>query len=406
LKNAMTLPLEGIRVIDLTSYAAGPICSVVLADWGADVIKVESFTGDVFRYFGYIMNCPVTQDDNVIFECDNRNKRGICLDLKTEEGGEIMHRLLDTSQVMVTNFRPKALEKLGLDYESISKRHPSIVYAYLNGYGDEGPDKDKPGFDGAAYFARSGIFLEFGEPGTEPMPPVVGFGDHTTGTFLAGGIAAAIYYREKTGKGCKVQTALLNAAIWNLSLDIASANNNGGWYKPTRKKPRSGLMNTYQTKDGRWVTFLAPEYDRYWRPFCEKVIKRPELVEDKRFKTQAAAFDNGVAAAEIIEKECLKLTCAELVRRMKEADIVYEINQKWHELKDDPQIRETGFLQEYTMPSGRKDWIPGNPVRFNGEKPVIRKGAPRLGEDNNEILGEIGYNNNEIQAFRENKIIK
>jgi crotonobetainyl-CoA:carnitine CoA-transferase CaiB-like acyl-CoA transferase len=404
-KKDATLPLDGIRVIDLTTYAAAPACAVVLADWGADVIKVESTAGDIFRFFGYIMQCPVADDDNIVFECDNRNKRGISVDLKTAEGKEIIDRLLGTGDVLVTNFRPKALAKLGLDYESISRKYPRIVYAYLNGYGDEGPDKDKPGFDLAAFFARSGINVEFGEPGTEPLPSVGGFGDHITGTFLAGGIAGALYSREKTGTGCKVQSSLLNAAIWSLSVLIASANNNGKWLKQSRKKPRTGLMNTYKTKDDRWITIMVLEYDRYWKPFCEKVIKMPELINDERFVTQAAVFNNSEAQAAIIEKELLKYTGDELTALLKEADIVYETNPRWHELKDDPQVRETGFMTEYTLPNGRKDWIANSPVRFNGERPFLRRRAPRIGEHNAEILREIGYDDRDIEALRNKKVI-
>jgi (R)-2-hydroxy-4-methylpentanoate CoA-transferase len=408
-----TLPLEGIRVLDFGTYAAAPICAMTLADWGADVIKVESITGDAFRFFGFIMQCPVQEDDNIQFEMDNRNKRGVAINLKTDEGKEIIHRLLKTVDVFVTNLRPKALQNLSLDYESVAKEFPNLVYACLNGYGDIGPDKDKPGFDLSAYFARSGILIEMPEPGAPPLPALAGFGDHPTGTILAGGICAALLQREKTGKGCKVQSALINTALWNLQLNIATANNNAhlsdeeiNKIRPSRKKPRTALMNTYSTKDDRWITIMALEYDRYWRPFAEAVLKRPDLVDDPRFNNQMAGFAHAEELAAIIEEEFKKQTKDELVKRMNALDIVNEVNLRWREIKDDIQIRENDFVIEYRMPSGRKDWIIGNPVRFNGEKTSMRRYAPRLGEHTDEVLSDLGYSNDQLSAMREKKIIK
>jgi crotonobetainyl-CoA:carnitine CoA-transferase CaiB-like acyl-CoA transferase len=408
-----TLPLQGYRVLDFSTYAAAPVCSMTLADWGADVIKVESLFGDAFRLFGFIMRCPIAENDNIQFELDNRNKRGIALDLKTPEGQEIIQKLLHATDVLVTNYRPKALKGIGLDYETLSERYPRLVYAYLNGYGDKGPEKDKPGFDLAAYFARSGILVEVPEPGSDPIPPLAGFGDHPTGTFLAGGICAALLRREKTGKGCKVQTALFNAALWNLSLNIATANNNAHLpeeeqlkIKPSRKRPRTAMMNTYRTKDDRWVTIMALEYDRYWKPFAERVIRRPDLADDPRFKNQMAAFEHTVELAAIVEEEVRKITKDELVQRMAAADIVYEVNQRWKELKDDLQAVENDFMVEHKMPSGRKEWVVGNPVKFNGEKTSLRRYAPKLGEHNDEILSELGYSREQIKSLRDKKVIK
>ncbi len=408
-----TLPLQGVRVLDFSTYAAAPICSMTLADWGADVVKIESLAGDMFRFFGLIMMCPVQEDDNIQFEMDNRNKRGLSLNLKKDEGKEIIQRLLQTADVIVTNYRPKALQSLGLDYETLSGKYPRLIYAYLNGYGDEGPDKDKPGFDLSAYFARSGILIEMPEPGDPPLSALAGFGDHPTGTILAGGVSAALLQREKTGKGCKVQSSLINTALWNLQLNIASANNNAhlsdeeyNKSKPSRKRPRSALMNTYQAKDGRWITVMALEHDRYWKSFAETVLLRSDLVDDPRFNTQAAGFQNAQLLASIIEIEFRKYTGDEILRRLNAADIAHEINLRWKELKNDAQCLENGFIIEHQMPSGRTDWIMGNPVRFNGEKTSIRRQAPRLGEHNDEILTELGYSSEQITAWRAGMIVK
>ena len=409
---APTLPLEGIRVLDFSTYVAAPICSAMLADWGADVIKIESTTGDVCRLFGLFAYCPARDDDNIQFELSNRNKRGISINLKTDEGKEIIHALLKTADVLITNYRPKALASLALDYESISRKYPRIVYASLDGYGDCGPDKDKPGFDLTAYFARSGFLVEMSDPGEPPVSPIIGFGDIPTGTILAGGICAALLSREKTGQGCKVQSALVNTALWNLQMNIAVANNNDhlpeeefNRLRPTRKRPRSALANTYKTSDGRWITILVLEHDRYWKSFAETVLLRPDLVDDSRFNNQMACLEYSEELAAVVAEELEKYTKDDIVARLKAADIAHEVNPRWHEIKDDAQCLENGFINEYKMPSGRKDWMVGNPVRFNGEKTSFRRYAPRLGEHTDEVLAELGYSAEQISALRDNKII-
>jgi len=402
-----TMPLAGVKVIDLSTAAAAPISSVVLADWGADVIKVEAVSGDMLtRLLGATMNCPFKEDDNICWEILNRNKRGIAVDMKTNEGKEIIHKLLVNADVMITNFRPDALKRLDMNYESVSKKYPRLIYAYLNGYGDKGPDMNKPGFDLAAYFVRSGISVEFGEPDTEPLPPVAGFGDTTSGTFLAGGICAALINRARTNKGCKVQIALFSAAIWNLALDIAASNNTeGGWSKPSRSKPRHGLLNSYKTSDGRWLTIMAVDYDRYWKAFCTRVLRMPELMVDQRFGNILSAITNAEEQAEIIRSEIERYPLVELVRRLTEADIVYEVCQRWNEIKDDPQAIENNFIMQYKLPSGRVDWITSNPIKFNGEDMVVKRGAPGLGEHGAEVLREVGYSQEQINVLREKKVV-
>lgn len=405
-ESALTLPLEGIKVIDLSTLAAGPYCAMTLADWGADVIKIETLTGDFSRYFGATLNCPSTPDDNINFELGNRNKRGVAVNLKTDEGKRIITILLSTADIFITNMRTIALKQLGLDYDSLALRFPRLIYAHVSGYGDRGPDKDKPGLDLAAYWARSGITVEFGEPGTEPLPPVPAYGDNNTGTFLVGGICAALINRARTNKGCKVQTSLYNAALWGLSAGIACANNTeGGWPKPSRSKPRHGLMNTYRTLDDKWLMIMVIDYDRYWKKFCVKVLDRPELADDPRFANLFTAFENNEAQAAVIQEEIEKQTVAELTRRLKEEDIVYEICQRFHEVKYDQQALENGFIMPFELRSGRKDWIIGNPIKFNGEDTLVRRKAPLLGEHDTEVLNEIGYSKHEIENLRVKKII-
>lgn len=197
-------PLDGVRVIDLTYYIAGPGTAKILADWGADVIKVEPLTGEPGRTTGATLGAPIEDDINPYFAVWNSNKRDIALNLKEPTGREIMDTLLASANVFVTSFRPGALKRLGLDYEAVSQRHPHLVWASINGFGEQGPDKDKAGFDTVAYWARCGAMLDLTERDTSPVNPTLGFGDASTSCSLAGGIAAGLYQQAKTGKGCKI----------------------------------------------------------------------------------------------------------------------------------------------------------------------------------------------------------
>lgn len=398
-------PLEGYRVIELGIYAAGPAAGVALADWGADLIKVESPYGDPSRHFGIMMNCRIDDDDNIIYEIENRNKRGIALDLKKERGQEIMHKLLGSADAFITNMRPRALESLKLSYEDLKERYPRLVYGALTGYGQRGPEVNKPGFDLSAYWARGGILREFGEPESDPIPALAAFGDHPTGLFLAGGVAAALLSRTKTGKGCKVDTSLYSAVLWNLSLNIAEANNTGVYQKRSNKVPPTGIMNTYKTREGNWITLMALEYEKFWGPFCKKVIDAPQLADDPRFSTVISSKKNSREQAALIQSEMVKFTAEELEKRLDSIDMVYEVNLRFHEIKEDPQAIENNYIIPFKMRSGRQDWAFSNPVKFNDADTELMRYAPDLGEHNEEVLTELGLSAEEIRVLQEEKVI-
>lgn len=218
----MFKPLEGVKVIDLTYFVAGPGAAKILADWGADVIKVEPSFGDPGRGTGGTMNDPTEKDCNPFYTAYNANKRGLSLNLKAQEGKDILDKLLETADVFITSYRTGALVRLGLDYDTLSKKHPHIIWAQINGFGDFGPAKDNPGFDTVAFWARSGAMIDIAEKNTSPINPPIGFGDATTSCSLSGGICAALYQKQKTGKGCKVMVSLFSQAIWNNSALIVS----------------------------------------------------------------------------------------------------------------------------------------------------------------------------------------
>ena len=252
----MNRPLAGIKVVDCTFFIAGPSCGKCLAEWGADVIKVEPPKGDPCR-----TKIPGDQRD-VQFENVNNCKKGIVIDSKTEQGYQLLLDLIGTADVFITSYRTNALKKLGLDYETLHTKFPKLIWAQVNGFGDEGPDADAPGFDTVAYWARSGLMNDFVEPGAPIVIPPVAFGDLSAGVTLAGGIAAALYSRNQTGQGEKVMVSLYGQAIF--SLGYALAQTQMGLQLPTsRKTPSFPMMNAFQCKDGKWSYMAIIEHERY-----------------------------------------------------------------------------------------------------------------------------------------------
>jgi len=398
--------LNGVRVVDLTTYAAGPVCCRVLADWGADVIKIEPLAGDTYRHFGRMMGTPVGEGEDPLFYLDNANKQGIAVDLKKDEGKAIIHKLLERADVFVTNYRHDAIGRLGLSFEDLSVKYPRLVYGYINGYGTNGPDAAKPGYDFSAYWGRGGIMIELGEPNAPPLSALGGFGDHPTGTFLAGGIAAALYGREKTGKGEKVEVALYHAAIWNMALNVTASYY---WDNPRKSvyDPLNPMVNPYQCKDGSWIILIVTpnDHDRYWKIVCE-TLEIPEFINDDRFKTFEASQRNKKLLTSILGDAMRKKTRAEWEKTLPETPIVYERVQNFHEVNSDEQAIVNEFLTDVTFPNGHKVLLPTSPVKFvnNGQPP--KKLAPGLGEHTREVLLEIGYDSKDIATLESKKIIK
>ncbi|WP_368274089.1 CaiB/BaiF CoA transferase family protein, partial [Intestinimonas butyriciproducens] len=256
----MFKPLDGVKVIDLTYFVAGPGAARILADWGADVIKVEPSFGDPGRGTGATMSCPTVKDCNPFYTAYNANKRGLSLNLKSDEGKAVLYKLLESADVFVSSYRTGALRRLGLDYDSLSKKFPHLIWAQINGFGDFGPAKDNAGFDTVAFWARSGAMIDITEKDTSPVNPLIGFGDATTSCSLSGGICAALYQKAKTGKGCKVMVSLFAQAIWSESAGMVSTQY-GDEYPKTRLNPGSPVMDTFKSADDKWfyMSILEPD---------------------------------------------------------------------------------------------------------------------------------------------------
>jgi crotonobetainyl-CoA:carnitine CoA-transferase CaiB-like acyl-CoA transferase len=399
-----TGPLTGIKVIDLTYYVAGPGSAKILADWGADVVKIEPPEGEPGRSTGLTLGVPSEDDFNPYFGTYNMNKRAIVLNLKNPEGRAVMDRLLAWADVFITSFRPGALKRLGLDYETVSVNHPKIIWASVNGFGEKGPEKDRPGFDTVAFWARSGAMLDLTEKDTAPLIPILAFGDASAACSLSGGIAAALYQRVRTGKGCKIMLALYAQAIWNVGAALVSTQV-GDVYPKSRKSPIVPMTNSYRTSDGHWL-FVTVLDDRLYPIFLEKVLLLPDLAADPRYNNIVGAKKNTVELTALIEKEFGAHTREEMIRRLIEADIAHETINHVADVLTDPQAAANHYVLEVTQPNGEKLLSAQTPIKFNTTEVSIRHGVPLPGGHTEEVLSELGYASEEIQKLIAQKTIK
>jgi crotonobetainyl-CoA:carnitine CoA-transferase CaiB-like acyl-CoA transferase len=393
-------PMEGIKVVEMGVWVAGPAAGGILADWGADVIKIEPpGLGDPARGFAKMLGGDL--DMNPPFEMDNRSKRSLVLDLSKQEGLEIALELIDEADVFVTNIRPAALERLGLDHESLLRRHERLVYGGITGYGMAGPDRDRAAYDIAAFWARSGIANALSTPGQVPPFQRGGMGDHGAGLALAGAISAALFAREKSGKGQFVSTSLLRQGIYTMSFDLAINIRFGVEIMAAdRETMGNPSINCYQDKDARWFWIVGLEGDRHWPPLA-RVVGHPEWIEDERFSTMSARAQNA--------RELIKALDEIFVTRSRdewsevfdaEEDFWWAPVQNFGEVLADPQVHAAGGLVD--VPDDESSTLlPATPADFAGTPWAPRSMAPSHGQHTDEILGETGRSPERIATLRE-----
>lgn len=398
------LALEGVKVVELSSFVAAPCCAKVLADWGAEVIKIESPYGDDLRGVGGIYNSPATVEENPMFELENGNKKGICIDIKSAKGKEILGKLLEDADVFVTNVREQSLYKSGLTYEQLKDKYPGLIHAHILGYGEKGPLKDKPGFDYTAYFARGAVSMSLMEKGTSPANTNAGFGDHYAGISLAAGILAALYKKTNTGKGERVTTSLYHTAIFGMGLMVTTAQY-GNEMPLSRRTPNNPLGTTYRCKDDRWIQLALLAYNKWYPKFCQ-VIDRPDLIDDERFNTQAAVINHVETFVEILEVEMAKKTLNEWAQLLEEADLPYEQLQTCEDILEDAQAWENDYLFKNTYDSGNTGVLVNTPVIFKEAGLKSYEAAPKLGQDTALVLSKLGYSDKEIEEMKNNGAIQ
>jgi len=383
-------PLEGITVVELSTYIAAPGCGRVLKTQGARVIKVESPQGDIERKFGMTLAEPVTDEENPNYDTLNGGKDHIVLDLKKPEEMVRLKKLLSKADVFITNNRPAALKKMGLDYESIKDEFPQLVYSMILGYGENGPKADFPGFDAIAMFATGGMLQDMmvDEPGAYPVYIPMGFGDLICGTVLAGAIGTALFNRSRTGKGDYVSVSLHGAAMWMFS--IMSTAGQYGYVWP-RKRYQGGPMGVpYRTKDGKWLLPVVNEYERYWPGFCRVVGADEEIVNNPRFNTKVATLDpvNRRDLIKYFEGKIAEKTADELLPGLEKEDIIVSLLTHFVDNHSSEQALANGFMSPITYSTGNTVTLAQPPIRFGSlEYPKAEQASP-LGRETEAIIKE------------------
>ena len=375
----MSGPLHGVKVIEMGVWVAGPAATGLMADWGADVIKVEPPTGDPQRFvFGAL---GVADQKGVPpFEIDNRGKRSVVLDLRQEEDLEKMFALLEEADVFVSNVRPAGLARMGLDPDSLTKRFPRLIYGQLTGYGTTGPDVDKAGYDIGAFWSRSGLAHTTVAP--DELPPAIrsGQGDHTTGLSMAAGVMAALFDRERTGKGRVVSTSLLRTGIYTLGWDVGVYLRFGKRQstKSSRKNP-APQMNCYRCSDGRAFWLLGMEADRHF-PGLLKAIGREELASVENFKNARARSINAGEFTAVLDEHFAMQDYAYWTSRFDEHDVWWAPLNSIPEAVADPQVIASGAFVDMTpQPDEAPYRAVNSPVDFSGYSPKYGP-VPNLGE--------------------------
>jgi len=385
---------SGLKVLDLASYIAGPAATTILADFGADVIKIEPpGTGDVYRFFSAMPPNPVA-DTNYAWQLTNRNKRSIALDLKSSEAKEVLVRLVQWADVVVVNFPPRVKAALGVTYEALSPLNPKLIYADITGYGSEGPEADTPGFDVTAYWARSGLMEVTHDAGSPPTLPIPGIGDHATATTLYAAIVTALYTRATTGKGGHVSTSLIANGIWAAAAWVEGGLNGGRFFaQHDRKNPPNALLNPYQTADGRWILLVAAQR-KDWPAFA-RAIGMPELLEDPRFVDDQRT-GNAAALVEILDPLFAGRPLAVWKQVLNAARVIFGVVQIAEEIIHDPQLEANGIVVPLDLAGKPAMRTVSNPIQIRGEQKVKPCAAPQLGEHGTEILREMGFTQDEI----------
>lgn len=398
-------PLEGIRVVELSTMLAGPMTARILAEWGADVVKVESMNGDAWRKQAGTTMSPCTPDANPNYDMQNLNKRFVSLNMRTEEGKEAMMKLLEKADVLVTNYRIQALEGMGLTYEQLKGTFPRLIHASVLGYGAEGPEKDRPGYDYTAFFSRTGLMADLAPAGAGPLVPIGGVGDHSVAVALAGGIAAALYRRTVTGEGDKVDVSLVQSGVFIGSTGVLNGFN-GRVLPRDRYDCGHAGSNTYQGSDGEWLYLAVIDYRRF-PDFCA-LIGMPEIATDPKYSTAEAYYKNKAELTKIFDKVFAQHPVAYWDKVLEEHDLPHEMLRHFKDVPDDPQVIANHYAFRYEYADGTKTVFVNGPVHFGSVDPskIPCKISGKIGRDTAEVLKELGYSEEQISAMYEKSEIR
>lgn len=395
----MAGPLEGIRVLELGFWVAGPAAAGILADWGAEVIKLEPPTGDPMRGL-FLQAAGVDVPINPPFELDNRGKRSIAVNLQQEEGRAVARRLIERADVLVTNLRMGALARVGLDFPSVHAVNRRLVYCNLTGYGTDGPDRDRPAYDVGAWWARAGVAMSLAPKGSEPPQQRGGMGDHTTAIAAVSAVCAALVARQRTGVGQFVSTSLLRTGVYILGWDVNTRLRLGRVESPyDRRHIPNPLVNCYRAADGKWFWLLGLQADRHW-PDLVRALDRAELRDDPRFANIRVRREHATECVAQLDAIFATQPLAHWTAAFDAAGMWWAPVQTIGEMLDDPQARAGGVFTPVGVADGEADMV-ASPADFAGTPCATPAMAPEFGQHTEEVLLELGYDWEQIAALRE-----
>jgi crotonobetainyl-CoA:carnitine CoA-transferase CaiB-like acyl-CoA transferase len=389
----MTAVMNGVRVLEVAEHTFVPASSALLADWGAEVIKIEHVErGDAMRGLASSGVVDIPSDVHALLEHSNRGKKSLALDLTSDEGLDILHRLIATSDVFLTNKLPGVLAKLRIEVDDVRAHNPNIIYVRGTGQGARGPDADKGSYDSLAFWCRSGIALGVKRPDYDhvPGPPGPGFGDSIGAMTIAGGIMGALFHRERTGEATIVDVSLLGTGLWAMGQAVAlSLLMDVPWGAPPAGQRRvNPLVGNYLTKDDRFLSFTCLQAGKYWPPMCD-VIGRPDLATDPRFADHESLMANGMEAADLLREAFAERTLAEWRERLADFIGQWTVVQDTREAAADPQSVANGYLQDCETATGTPFQLVAAPVQFD-EEPAAPRRAPEFNEHGDAILADLG----------------
>jgi len=390
------LPLSALRVLDCASYIAGPAAATVLSDFGADVIKIEPPEGDPFRRLVPGVSYP--------WDLDSRNKRSLSLDLKRPEGIAVLHRLLATTDVFISNLPLPARRRLGIDAQTLCAAFPRLIYASMTAYGESGDEADKTGFDATAYWARSGLAdLVKADHTSAPTRSVTGMGDHPSAMALYGAIMTALYLRERSGRGGEVRSSLMANGLWaNGSFAQAALNGTPPPLRAPREQAPNPIANIYQCADGRWINITILNERQF--PALSEALERPELAGDPRFATADARAVHHDALIAVFDQRFGSMPLAHWRERLDAVGITFSLIGSLADLAIDAQMRAVGALVPYAEGEGL---TVNSPIELVGRPKRAPSRAPEtVGRDSRLVLSEAGFTPAEIDALCESGTVR
>lgn len=398
----MSKPLAGVKVVELSTFVAGPVSARLLADLGAEVIKVERPEGDAWRTTG-VSYLPLrfSEDENPVFDIYNAGKKHVALNLKTEAGMEAFHRLLAEADVFITNTRPRALKRLGLSYEDIKEKYPSLIYGILLGYGEEGPESEKPAFDTSAFWAKSGFLraLSLQREDYAPVQPPYSMGDTVTGYLLMGEICAALYRRKETGLGDYVKAGLFHNSLFAMGNMMIITQPPFGRVFPTDRASWGAPSGDYQCADGEWIYISG--YTETMNSRLYEMIGREDLAEDPRFRSAMDRWHNRQVYYEIIRDAFLAQPSDHWLNLAKVYDLPMIRMGLFSDLATDEQAWANGYLERVEFASGNTDVMPRSPIEMESVGELKTVPAPGIGADSVEILKQLGYTDAQLKNMED-----